>query len=25
MGVDQVLMVKPTPDGRSTLPRVRTV
>ncbi len=25
MGVDQILMVKPTPDGRSTLPRVRTV
>ena len=25
MGVDQILMVKPTPDGRSRLPRVRTV
>ena len=25
MGVDQILMVKPTPDGRSILPRVRTV
>ena len=24
MGVDQILMVKPTPDGRSSLPRVRT-
>ena len=25
MGVDQILMVKPTLDGRSGLPRVRTV
>ena len=25
MGVDQILMVKPTPDGHSSLPRVRTV
>jgi cyclopropane-fatty-acyl-phospholipid synthase len=25
MGVDQILAVKPTPDGRSALPRVRTV
>jgi cyclopropane-fatty-acyl-phospholipid synthase len=24
MGVDQILMVRPTPDGRSDLPRVRT-
>ena len=24
MGVDQILMVRPTPDGRSHLPRVRT-
>ena len=24
MGVDQILMVKPTPDGKSRLPRVRT-